>query len=304
MQSSWTQSLAELIQRTSSDLPPDVESALRRARRRERAGSAARWALDAILENVRLARERRVPLCQDTGALLFYCQMPHGADTRPLRAALCAAVRQATRRGHLRPNAIDPVTGRSHFDNLASGTPVIHVEFAARRTTAVRLLLKGGGSENVSAQFSLPDAGLRAGRNLEGARRCILAAVQRAQGNGCGPGILGVCLGGDRASGAEFAKRQLLRPLGDHAADPRLAALERRVLREAQALGIGPMGFSGANSLLGVKIGALARLPACYFVSVAYLCWACRRQGVELDAAGRIVRFLGPGSAGAVDLKA
>ena len=292
MPSNWTQSLIELIGRTSADLPQDVETALRKARRQEKLKSPARWALDTILDNIRLARARGAPLCQDTGSLLFYCEVPFRFDTRRLTAAVHAAVRQATSQGSLRPNTIDSLTGCSCANNLGVGAPVIHFDFVSRRTVAIRLIMKGGGSENVSAQFSLPDTRLEAGRDLEGARRCILAAVRNAQGNGCAPGVLGVCIGGDRATGAECAKRQLLRPLNEHAPEGRLAALERQALRDAQKLGIGPMGFGGATTLLGVKIGALARVPASYFVSVAYMCWAFRRRGVVLDTAGRVVRQL------------
>jgi len=296
MQSTWTKSLSELIRQTSADLPRDVETALRKARRREKPSSSAHWALDTILANIRLARVRGAPLCQDTGTLLFYCQVPLRFDTRRLTAAIRAAVRQATDQGSLRPNTIDPLTGCSCAHNLGAGAPVIHIEFAVRRTVAVRLIMKGGGSENVSVQFSLPDARLKAARDLAGARRCILSAVAQAQGNGCAPGVLGVCIGGDRATGAEYAKRQFLRSLNDHAPEACLATLERQVFADAQKLGIGPMGFGGATTLLGVKIGALTRLPACYFVSVAYMCWAFRRRGVVLNAAGRAVRQLYDGS--------
>jgi len=303
MPSTWTKSLSELIRQTSADLPRDVETALRKARRHEKPQSSARWALNTILANIRLARARGAPLCQDTGTLLFYCQVPFRFDPRGLTAAIHAAVRQATRQGSLRPNTIDPLTGCSCAYNLGArapalhsllgeGGPVIHIEFAPRRTVAIRLIMKGGGSENVSAQFSLPDAYLKAGRDLEGVRRCMLAAVAQAQGNGCAPGVLGVCIGGDRATGAECAKRQFLRPLNDRAPEARLAALERQVLTDAQKLGIGPMGFGGATTLLGVKIGALARLPACYFVSVAYMCWAFRRRGILLDMKGQIRQWL------------
>ncbi len=283
-----------LIRRAASDLPADVAAALRAARRRERPGSPARWALDTILENVRLARARGAPLCQDTGALQFYVRLPFGYDVRVLERAVPAAVRQATRRGWLRPNTLDAVTGASRPGNLGPGAPAVHLEFGRGRALEVRLLLKGGGSENVSAQYSLPDQRLAAGRDLEGVRRCVLDAVVRAQGRGCAPGVLGVCLGGDRAAGMAHAKRQLLRPLGARAADPRLAALERRLLREANTLGIGPMGFGGATTLLGVRCAALDRLPASYFVSVAYLCWAARRAGVRLDAGGSIREWIEP----------
>jgi fumarate hydratase class I len=141
--------------------------------------------------------------------------------------------------------------------------------------------MKGGGSENMSRQYSLPDASIGAGRDLEGVRRCVLDAVQKAQGYGCAPGILGVCVGGDRACGFEEAKHQLLRRLGDKNPDPELASLEERILEEANSLGIGPMGLGGKTTLLGVKLGSRPRVPASFFVTVAYLCWAARRQTVR-----------------------
>jgi fumarate hydratase, class I len=119
-----------------------------------------------------------------------------------------------------------------------------------------------------------------------------LDAVLQAQGKGCGPGILGICIGGDRATGYEFSKQQLLRKLDDHNADPQLNRLEQDLVETANKLGIGPMGFGGATTLLGAKIGVLNRLPASYFVSVSYMCWAYRRQGVELGQNGEIRRWL------------
>lgn len=151
---------------------------------------------------------------------------------------------------------------------------------------AVTLVMKGGGSENMSRQYSLPDATLGAGRDLEGVRKCVLDAVQKIQGYGCAPGILGVCIGGDRATGYEVAKEQLLRPLDERSnnriANDRIAELEKRVLKEANALGIGPMGLGGKTTLLGVKIAARPRVPASFFVTVAYMCWACRRRSISL----------------------
>jgi fumarate hydratase class I len=134
----------------------------------------------------------------------------------------------------------------------------------------------------MSRQYSLPDSALGAGRDLEGVRRCVLDAVHKAQGYGCAPGILGVCIGGDRAGGYAEAKHQLLRKLDDVNGCPELARLERRILKEANSMGIGPMGLGGKTTLLGVKIGSLPRVPASFFVTVAYLCWAARRQTVEL----------------------
>ncbi len=292
VKSIWQQNILELIRRTSCDLSRDVVVALERARRRERSESPARWAMDTILENIRLARERGAPLCQDTGTLLFYCRVPVGFDVVAFSAVIRRAVREATRLGYLRQNTIDPLTDKACAGNIGLGAPSIQLEYARVARVAIHLVLKGGGSENVSIQYSLPDVQLNAGRDWEGVRRCALDAVRRAQGNGCAPGVLGIGVGGDRASGAALAKRQLLRLLSDRAPNPQLSRLERRILGEANRLGVGPMGFGGKTSLLGVKIGAMSRLPAGYFVSVAYMCWAFRRRGMSLGMSGRVRRWL------------
>lgn len=278
----FTEPLVELIRRASTDLPADVETALRTARDREEAGSAAASTLSAILDNVAMARARSQPICQDTGTPIFHIRYPAGMSAKALRAQAEAAVAEATRRAYLRPNAVDSITGRNSGNNLGIGFPVFHMEEGEDDVLEVALLLKGGGSENVSIQYSLPYEPLKAGRDLEGVRRVVLDAVHRAQGEGCAPGILGVCIGGDRGTAYTSAKMQLLRPLDDVNPVPELAALEERLLRECSELGVGPMGFGGKTTVLGVKIGAAHRLPACYFVTVAYMCWACRRARMEI----------------------
>ncbi|MCX7682994.1 MAG: fumarate hydratase [Anaerolineae bacterium] len=275
-------SIVELIRRASTLLPPDVEAALQAARAREEPSSAAAEALDAILENVALSRALSRPVCQDTGTPIFYVHHPPGVSTRSVRACIEEAVAEATHQAFLRPNAVDALSGRNSGNNLGIGFPVFHFEEWENEWLEVSLLLKGGGSENVSAQYELPYAPLQAGRDLEGVRRVVLEAVHRAQGQGCAPGILGIAIGGDRSSGYTFAKAQLLRRLDDLNPQPELAALEERLLHECNELGIGPMGFGGKTTVLGVKIGVLHRLPASYFVSVAYMCWACRRACLTL----------------------
>ncbi len=287
----WTDTLAELIRRTTSDLPADVEAALRSAADAEPANSQAALLLQALVANTCLARQQGTPLCQDTGTLTFFWRVPRGTDTQALARAACEATARATRDGLLRRNTIEPLSGGSVDSNVAEGCPANHFEQADTESVEVWLMQKGGGSENMSAQFSLPDETLGAGRDLDGVRACLLHAVWRAQGFGCAPGVLGVCVGADRAEGFLVAKRQLLRPLGDAAPEPALAELERRVLEEANSLGIGPMGMGGKTTLLGVKIAVRPRLPASYFVTVAYLCWACRRRGVRV--AGGAAEWLG-----------
>lgn len=287
----WEASLFELIRRTSVDLPSDVEQSLRRAYKGERKDSRARWVLATILENVQKARDNDAPLCQDTGSLIFHFQVPVGFDTNFLVAVARMAVARATRFGYLRQNTIDSLTGESCSTNVAHGAPIFHFEQCARTTVDVRLIMKGGGCENVGCQYTLPDGELEAGRDLEGVRRCILDAIVSAQGNGCAPGVLGVCIGGDRATGYEYSKLQFLRTMDDRSPVKVLARLEERILRESRQLAIGPMGFGGNSALLGVKIGALSRLPASFFVTVSYMCWAFRRRGMLLSPRGALKKW-------------
>ncbi len=283
-------SVLDLIVRTSTDLPPDVRAAMKVAMGREKDGSQAAQALGIIAQNIDLAADGEGAICQDTGMPTFEVKTPVGANQIVMKKQIREAVAEATRRGKLRPNSVDSITGENSGNNLGPGTPIIHFEQWERDDIEVKLILKGGGCENMNAQYSLPTelAGLgRADRSLEGVRKCILHAVWNAQGKGCAPGAVGVCIGGDRTSGYVHAKEQLFRTLDDVNRDPRLAELEASIMGEVNKLGIGTMGFGGRTSLIGCKIGALNRLPASFFVSVAYDCWAFRRLGVVLDGSDR-----------------
>jgi fumarate hydratase class I len=284
----------ELIRRTSAFLPPDVTQVLEMHRALEQAGSKASLALDLVSQNIGLAKRLSAPICQDTGTITFYIKTPVGFDQLELEELCCEAVAEATAKGYLRQNSVDSVSGKNTGNNLGAGSPVFHWHQHRQDTIDIRLVLKGGGCENMSAQYSLPATlgGQRRDRDLDGVRACILDAVWNAQGKGCGPGFLGVCIGGDRATGYEFAKEQLLRELDDTNPAPELAALEARILDEANKLDIGPMGFGGNLTVGSCKIGARNRLPASFFVSIAYMCWAYRRRGVVLDTEGDVVEWL------------
>jgi fumarate hydratase class I len=285
-------SLVELIRRTSAEIPDDVQQAMLAALEREKKGTIAESALKIIERNIELARQKSQPICQDTGSVLFYVDGPASLDQLAFEATARAAVKETTRRGYLRQNSVDSLTGKNDGTNLGPGAPTLHFQQHRSSDIRVRLMLKGGGCENVGAQYSLPNEKLKANRDLDGCRRVILDAVLQAQGKGCGPGILGVCIGGDRATGYEFSKHQFLRLIPDRNPVPELDQLEQDVLNTANELGIGPMGFGGRTTLLGVKVGALNRVPASYFVSVSYMCWAYRRQGVVLNADGGIAKWL------------
>src|SRR3954451_24149987 len=289
-------SLLEMITQTSTNLPPDVRAAMSHVANVETPGTQSAQALDIILSNIDMAVDDEGPICQDTGMPTFFVHTPVGVNQIRLRSAIREAVAEATRRGKLRPNSVDSITGRNSGNNLGEETPVIHFEQWEQDDIEVKLILKGGGCENKNIQYTVPcnlDHLGRADRNLEGVRKCILHAVWQAQGQGCAPGAGGVCIGSDRAHGYELAKRQLLRPPDDVNPNEVLAKLDSEIMDEANRLGVGAMGFGGKASLIGCKIAAANRLPASFFVSVAYDCWAFRRLGVRLDAAnGAITRWL------------
>ena len=306
-------SLLELIRRTSAEIPDDVQKSILASLEQEKKGTIAESALKIIDRNIELAKQKSQPICQDTGSILFYVDCPIGFDQIAFEDTAREAVKLATKKGYLRQNSVDSLTGKNDGTNCGPGAPTFHFHqhrspheigsictSAAGRSSisrgepevSVRLVLKGGGCENVGAQYSLPDGKLNANRDLDGCRKAILDAVLQAQGKGCGPGILGVCIGGDRATGYEMSKTQFLRMIPDRNPNPELDKLEQDILKTANELGIGPMGFGGKTTLLGVKICAANRLPASYFVSISYMCWAYRRQGVTLDAKSRIEKWL------------
>jgi fumarate hydratase class I len=286
-----TNEILELIRLTSSSLPPDVEERLKAAVEKEEPGSAARGALETIMKNVELSRTQSTPICQDTGTPIFYVHYPEGWSTRRLKEQIRAAMAEATKRSYMRPNAVDAIYDKNSGDNLGGDDfPYIHFEEVnADEPLTIELMLKGGGCENVGAQYSLPNAALGAGRDLKGVRKVVLDAVHKAQGQGCAPGILGVAIGGDRGSSYYASKEVLFDEIGTRNPDPKLSALEEQLTGEANQLGIGPMGFGGQTTVIDTKITGLHRLPASYFVSVSYMCWAYRRR--KMTVAGDEVSY-------------
>lgn len=292
----FEESVYQLIVETSTNLPGDVRRALNRGMVIENQATRAGLALSTISRNIGMAEEQISPICQDTGMLTFIVHTPVGVNQIEMKRNIHSAIQRATKEGKLRPNSVDSLTGENSGDNLGPGTPVIHFEQWESDYIDVRLILKGGGCENKNIQYSLPTEleGLgRAGRDLDGIRKCILHAVYQAQGQGCSAGFIGVGIGGDRTTGYELAKQQLFRTVDDVNPIDELNQLEQYTMEHANKLGIGTMGFGGEVTLLGCKIGAANRLPASFFVSVAYNCWAFRRQGTEINAtSGEIMKWL------------
>ena len=286
--------LLELIRRTSAFLPPDVEEIINLRRNLEAKSSMAEMAVNMIAQNIGLAKRNSLPICQDTGAITFYVKAPAGTDQLMIQKAAEEAVVQATEKGYLRQNSVDSLKNKNTGNNLGPGSPVFYFEQGRDDKVDIRLVLKGGGCENMSRQYSLPTTfnGKRFDRNLDGVKACIMDAVYQAQGKGCAPGFLGVCIGGDRASGYSYAKKQLLRPLDDINQHRELAELEEAIMQQANNLNIGPMGFGGNFTIGSCKIDYLNRLPASFFVSISYMCWAFRRRGMVLDMEGSVIDWL------------
>lgn len=285
MQPDLTEKILELIRRTSSSLPKDIEDRLRAAVEKEEPGSAARGAMETIVKNIELSREKSTPICQDTGTPIFYVHYPEGWSTRKLREQIRTAMAEATKRSYMRPNAVDAIYDQNSGNNLGGDDfPSIHFEEVdTEQPLVIELMLKGGGCENVGRQYSLPANDLGAGRDLAGVRKVVLDAVQKAQGQGCAPGVLGVAIGGDRGSSYLKSKEVLFEKVGTRNENPELAALEERLTEEANQLGIGPMGFGGKTTVIDTKITGLHRLPASYFVTVSYMCWAYRRRKMTVQ---------------------
>ena len=269
--------LLELIRRTSTVLPPDIVAALHSGYKKEKAGTPAKSALKTMISSLELSERDSLPLCQDTGVLVWHINYPDGAELLPMRKLIEAAMIKATELAYLRPNSVDILTGKNSGTNLGPGSPVLNFHPWKKKEWEFNLLLKGGGCENCGAQYKIPDPSINAGRDLEGAYKCVMDAVWKAQGKGCAPGVICVCVGGSRDTGMAEAKRLSWIKLDEKNPVPELAKLEDRLYRDCNKLGIGPLGLRGKTTVLGVKVTTLNRHPATFYVSINYICWSTRR---------------------------
>jgi fumarate hydratase class I len=281
--------MLELLRRSTSRLPQDVIDALVKGRDAEEEGSRAFNTLNDMVRNIILADGNVTPLCQDTGTIIVWVRHPFGLSQRAAKQQIRAAVAEATKRSWLRPNCVEALSGKNtgtNMDPFHEGHPAVHFEEWDKPEVEIAVMQKGGGCENVGAQYRLPDAAIGAGRDIKGVRKCIIDAVVKAQGQGCSPGILGVAIGGDRVSSYEKSKEVILRKLGTPNPDSKMDAFEKEITNDLNTLGIGPMGYGGNTTVLGVLVEEMYRHPASFYVSISYMCWSSRRGSITLKTNG------------------
>jgi fumarate hydratase class I len=273
--------ITALYHRMATAMSDDVHHSLQTALAAEGAGTPGHAALTTILENIRLAKTESKPICQDTGYPVFFVDVPEGISIPRVRAAILEATKIATAKIPLRPNAVDPISGKNSGDNTGILWPLIYFDGWDKDYVRIQGMLKGGGSENCGTVYKLPDSRLKAARDLDGVRKAVLDAVHAAQGRACPPYVIGVAIGGSKDSTSQLSKKQLLRQLDDTNPIPQLAALENRLLEETNSLGIGPIGVGGKTCVMEVKIAAAYRHAASFFVDVSFCCWADRKGSIE-----------------------
>ena len=284
-----TQPVTELLRRTTSRLPQDVIDALVKGRDAEEEGSRAFNTLNDMVRNINLSDGQVTPLCQDTGSIIFWVRHPYGLSQRAAKKQIREAVAQATKNVWLRPNCVESLSGKNSGNNMDpfhEHHPAIHFEEWDRPEVEISVMQKGGGCENVGAQYRLPDATIGAGRDIKGVRKCIIDAVVKAQGQGCSPGILGVAIGGDRVTSYEKSKELILRKLNVANPDPKMDAFEKELTNDLNTLGIGPMGYGGNTTVLGIMVEEMYRHPASFYVSISYMCWSSRRGTMTIKTNG------------------
>lgn len=276
-------SVAQAIARASIYLPLDVKDALRRAYEIEES-EGAKAQLKAMLKNLELAEKLKRPICQDTGLIVYYVKIGYdfGIKMSIVEKALSNAIKRATLEVPLRPNTVDPLTGKNPGDNTGRNIPIIHWEFVKGDTLEVTVVPKGGGSEYVTVLKTIPP-----GLGLKGVKRVVIDAVLEAGAKPCPPTIVGVGLGGGVETAIHLAKREAcVRKLGTVNPNPTLAKLERELYDEVNSLGIGPQGLGGKTTVLGVHVDYSYRHPASYPVAVVFQCWAARRATVTIRKDG------------------
>jgi fumarate hydratase subunit alpha len=275
--------IISLLRLAVLELPNDVIKSLETAFNKER-NLTAKNQLEAILQNVKLAKNHSIPICQDTGIQIFYINV--GAQfplISQLPTIIKNSVKKATDEIPLRPNTVNPLTNENPGDNNGLSIPWINWKVNSGTDLEITVFPKGGGSENVSKL-----AMLTPGQGIKGMKRFVVDSVIEAGAKPCPPTILGIGLGGGADICLKIAKEQLFRPIGQRHLNPKIAEIEVELLDALNQTGIGPMGLGGDTTVLDVHIEATMRHPASFPVGLAVQCWAARRASATITKKGEI----------------
>jgi len=282
-QNELKRALVNALKQAATILPRDVVDALKRAEEKE-TSNLGKAQLGAILENVAIAREGSIPMCQDTGIQTFFIEAgvnnPH---LETLRSTISDAVVEATAAIPLRPNTVHPFTGENPGNNLGRFMPPINWDLVEGDVVTITILPKGGGSENMSTLKMLSP-----GVGMKGIKKAVIDHVISCEGKPCPPTIIGVGIGGGADIAMKLGKRAVLREIGSRHPEAPVAALEEELLQMINRTGVGPMGVGGNTTALAVHVEYAYRHPASLPLGILVQCWADRRARVRLAADGTI----------------
>ena len=269
-QSQVEELICRLYEEAAIKLPVDVKKALEDAHTLEE-DETALLNLEAILENIKIAEEKNLPLCQDTGLPIIFVKMGK-VQVENLKEGIINGVKKATEQVPLRPNVVDPLTRKNTGNNIGRFIPQIDIELVDTDQLEITIFPKGFGSENNNAlKMALP------GEGEEGIKQFVLETVLSAGGKPCPPIVVGVGIGGSSDMALKLAKKALLRNIGEYHPEERMANLEKEMLEMVNATGIGPMGLGGKTTALDVKIEYADTHTAGLPIGVCIQCWAARR---------------------------
>jgi len=276
--------LAKAMRDGVIELPSDVTKRIEEAYEKEES-EIARMQLKAIIDNVELSHDRGLPLCQDTGIQIFFIKAGYDFPfLSQLRKAIPQAIEKATREVPLRPNTVNPFTGKNPKNNLGHNMPAVTIELVEGDEAEVYAFPKGGGSENMSALWMLTPA-----EGFDEMKKRVLKHIQKAAGKPCPPVILGIGIGGGADISLKLGKKALLRPLDQPNPDEKLREMEEELLEAINSLGVGPMGLGGSTTALAVHIEYTNRHPATFPVGLVVQCWCDRRAKIRITRDGEVI---------------
>lgn len=265
----------ELYKKAAIVLGNDVKKALEDALKVED-NELARLNIEAILKNIKLAEEKQIPMCQDTGLPVIFVKLGN-VEVENLRAGIEEGIEKATKEIPIRPNIVDPITRENTNINVGDYIPPIDIELIDEDYLEITILPKGFGSENNNAmKMALPAEG------IEGIKDFVVESVLKAKGKPCPPTVIGVGIGGTSDLCLKLGKKALLGEVGKRNPDSEIAKLELEILEEINKSEIGPMGLGGKTTTLDVKILKAHTHTAGLPVGVCVQCWADRHATTKI----------------------